>query len=202
MFKDVGLQLFNIGMLNLITFVVSSIFLFYLCKCNKKYHFSTSTPDNNDMKDRIRAVMESKNMGQQNFAQFIGMSPASLSSIFNGRTKPTLNIVEAIKAKIPNISTDWLLFGSGTMYENPSETDNQVMSNQGSMPAEPLLDFSDASDTPLVGRQMETRTSGVVMAPRKDTSSLINNIDKKTRKITEIRVFYDDNTWESFSPSK
>ena len=54
-------------------------------------------------------------MTQQVFAQFIEMSPASLSSIFNGRTKPTLNIVEAIKKKSPDISTDWLMFGSGSM---------------------------------------------------------------------------------------
>ncbi len=55
--------------------------------------------------------MESQHMTQQTFAQSIGMSPASLSSIFNGRTKPTINIVEAIKNKIPKISTDWLMFG-------------------------------------------------------------------------------------------
>ena len=53
------------------------------------------------MKDRIKKVMESQHMSQQTFALSIGMSPASLSSIFNGRTKPTLNIVEAIKDKIP-----------------------------------------------------------------------------------------------------
>ena len=68
------------------------------------------------MKDRIRQVMELQRMTQQEFAQFIDVSPASLSSIFNGRTKPTLNIVEAIKKKISNINTDWLMFGSGSMY--------------------------------------------------------------------------------------
>ena len=74
------------------------------------------------MKDRIRQIMESQHMTQQVFADYIQQSPATLSSIFNGRTRPTLNIVEAIKKKIPNISTDWLMFGSGDMYlpENDS----------------------------------------------------------------------------------
>ena len=49
------------------------------------------------MKDRIKRLMESQHMTQQTFADFIGISSASLSSIFNGRTKPTLNTVEAIK---------------------------------------------------------------------------------------------------------
>ena len=68
------------------------------------------------MKDRVKQIMESMHMTQQVFAQFIEMSPASLSSIFNGRTRPTLNILEAIKKKIPDINTDWLMFGSGSMY--------------------------------------------------------------------------------------
>ena len=53
------------------------------------------------MKERIKKVMESQHMTQQVFAQFLEISPASLSSIFNDRTKPTLQIVEAIKRKIP-----------------------------------------------------------------------------------------------------
>ena len=50
------------------------------------------------MKERIKQIMESQHMTQQTFAQFIQISPASLSSIFNDRTKPTLAIVEAICA--------------------------------------------------------------------------------------------------------
>ena len=81
------------------------------------------------MKDRIKMIMESQHMTQQTFAQFIQISPASLSSIFTGRTKPTLAIAEAIKSKLPTLSTDWLLFGSGPMYmtgksDSESTTEN------------------------------------------------------------------------------
>ena len=68
------------------------------------------------MKDLIRKVMESQNMTQQEFADFVHISPASLSSVFTGRTRPTLAIVEAIKGALPDISTDWLMFGSGNMW--------------------------------------------------------------------------------------
>ena len=67
------------------------------------------------MKDRIRQIMESQHMTQQVFADYIGVGAATLSSIFNDRTRPTLNIVESIKKKIPNTNTDWLMFGSGDM---------------------------------------------------------------------------------------
>ena len=51
-----------------------------------------------EMKDRIRQIMEAQHMSQQTFANFIGINAASLSSIFNDRTRPTLNTVEARKS--------------------------------------------------------------------------------------------------------
>ena len=57
-------------------------------------------------------------MTQQTFADFIGISSASLSSIFTGRTKPTLNTVEAIKSKFTKINLDWLLYGQGPMFKD------------------------------------------------------------------------------------
>ena len=43
------------------------------------------------MKDRIRQIMEAQHMTQQVFASAIGTTPATLSGIFNDRTRPTIN---------------------------------------------------------------------------------------------------------------
>ena len=56
--------------------------------------------------------MEDQHMTQQVFADFLQQSPATLSSIFNGRTRPTLQVIDAIKSKIPDISIEWLLYGT------------------------------------------------------------------------------------------
>jgi len=167
------------------------------------------------MKDRIRQIMESQHMSQQVFAQFIEMSPASLSSIFNGRTKPTLNIVEAIKKKIPDISTDWLMFGSGSMYldSNASTTSaagSPTPSNGPNMVAEPVFDFSDnpsmGSDESYRMREIRGSSSnvfnGVKGTPSNPRYETIKIIDNPPRRVTEIRVFYDDQTWDSFVPAK
>lgn len=154
------------------------------------------------MKDRIKLVMESLHMGQQTFAQYIEMSPASLSSIFNGRTKPTINIVEAIKTKIPNISTEWLVFGQGSMYLDSQEAEVIPSSSSNVDSVEPMPGLFDSSASPLNGQQI---TKGVDRMPKSgnyDLFSEVSKIDKRERKITEIRVFFDDNTWESFSPFK
>ena len=41
-------------------------------------------------------------MTQSEFASYVGLAPATLSSIFNGRTRPTLNVVEVLKKKGTN----------------------------------------------------------------------------------------------------
>ena len=68
-----------------------------------------------ETKDRIRMIMEDQHMTQQVFADFLQQSPATLSSIFNGRTRPTLQVIDAIKTKIPDISIEWLLYGTGDL---------------------------------------------------------------------------------------
>ncbi|MBO7130192.1 MAG: helix-turn-helix transcriptional regulator [Prevotella sp.] len=161
------------------------------------------------MKDRIRQIMESQNMTQQLFADYIGQSPATLSSIFNGRTRPTLNIVEAIKKKIPNISTDWLMFGSGEMYlpDQTSENGSQEMADQGpdgtSMPQNLTLDFeSSPVSTPKNGSSAISNYNSVRNTHPEIDRTGVKFIDKPQRRVKEIRVFYDDQTWETFVPEK
>ncbi len=159
------------------------------------------------MKDRIKQIMESQHMSQQIFADFIGIAPATLSGIFTERTKPTLNTVEAIKKKLPYLSTDWLMFGKGPMYADSSSPDD-VEGSQQSLSAthshvEPMLDFSQ----PLPPTPQATVRPSVVQNTTKNGRiemgfENMNNFDKSQRKVTEIRVFYDDQTWESFVPAK
>lgn len=134
--------------------------------------------------------MESQHMTQQLFATFTGLSPASLSSIFNGRTQPTLKTVEAIKRKFPNLSTDWLLSGEGPMYADTTPTPESAEPNFPQSTSEGMINF-DAPQSQSV--------QPTVHEPKPQTVQIV---DKPQRKITEIRIFYDDQTWESFVPKK
>lgn len=167
------------------------------------------------MKERIRAIMESKGMTQQEFSQFLEMSPASLSSIFTGRTNPTLNVVESIKKKFDNINLEWLMFGNGQMFiedetvdanESTAIGDGSCLldgesSNQNYVSPELQYKNSDANDP--------YRSTSNRDIPRNNQSGVnssvitdVKIIDKRVRKIKEIRVFYDDQTYESFVPKE
>ncbi len=142
--------------------------------------------------------MEEQHMSQQVFADFIGLSPATLSSIFNGRTRPTLNIVEAIKNKIPDISTDWLLMGVGQMYVSTNSAPSEGEAPQQQSYAEQVLDF----DNPVSDRQVTSLSQGVRNTHPERVMNNLKIIDKEPRKVTEIRVYYDDQTYETFVPMK
>ena len=146
--------------------------------------------------------MESQHMTQQVFAQFIKISPATLSGIFNGRTNPSLNIVEAIKNSLPSISTDWLLFGNGPMYIDVSKGESVASTGGSADSKEAMLDFETPSTAPSIASQTGGFVQGVNSTPKNIEQYVVKNIDKPQRKITEIRIFFDDQTWETFLPKK
>ena len=146
------------------------------------------------MKDRIKQIMESQHMTQQAFSQFTGISSSVLSGIFTGRTKPTLNQVEAIHRKIPNINLYWLLSGVGSMYNTETQTAGEAVAVPSPTPQEeaPLVE-NKTVDGGIAGLAVKGYNKNAGQSEMKKT-------DISKRRVTEIRVFYDDNTYESFVP--
>ncbi len=180
--------------------------------------------------------MESQHMTQQVFANFLEMSPATLSSIFNDRTRPTLSVVEAIKKKIPNVNIEWLMFGSGEIFlasgDGESSGDSASGVQQGGLFDEQdaddnAIDFGSSNFDAHSGRN--NSISGYQMSPSDHHSPAsyasgqgtkyqqpagrhsrvsepmhedIRFVERPPRKVTEIRVYYDDLTYETFVPAK
>ena len=143
-------------------------------------------------------------MTQQTFSDFIGISSASLSSIFTGRTKPTLNTVEAIKSKFTKINLDWLLYGQGAMFKDQVTEPNSSTGEAGMMSpgvCEGVLDFPNPTPSSLPEtEQINSPYSDNMYKSLSRTE--VKYIDKPQRRITEIRIFFDDQTWETFVPKK
>lgn len=153
------------------------------------------------MRERIRQLMNDQHMNQQSFAEKLKIAPASLSNIFNQRTEPTLKHVDAICRAFPSVNLQWLLFGEGPMYQFDETSPSGVPTPQGQpSPSEQMLDFSNPVSPAAPIRQ------NVVPHPSNYPNSAdfqnAKIIDKPQRKITEIRIFYDDQTWETFVPKK
>ena len=145
-------------------------------------------------------------MTQQVFADFLQQSPATLSSIFNGRTRPTLQVIDAIKSKIPDISIEWLLYGTGEMYiSHPQDTEEPVLGGQ-MKGQEQTLNFDSPflfdNNVPQKSGSMSGLQHSVINTRPEIVREEVKTFEKMPRKVTEIRVYYDDQTYETFVPAK
>ncbi|RKV82203.1 MAG: XRE family transcriptional regulator, partial [Alloprevotella sp.] len=87
--------------------------------------------------------MDHFGFSQQNFAAKLDVAPATISSIFTGRTNPTNKLVQAIHKAFPTVDTNWLMFGEGEMML----TQEGAEMTQGEIEGESGVSVN-ASDTP------------------------------------------------------
>lgn len=159
--------------------------------------------------------MEHEGMSQQEFAAKLGISAASLSSIFTGRTNPTNKHVQAIHRAFPDINIKWLLFGEEEMYthsesegaeektgnaeEATSSSESRAESRTGELPfPPPQTESREAKESDRhYGTGCQLPPIGFRTYIEKEQES-----NRPKRQIKEIRVFFDDGTYEAFVPSK
>ncbi len=70
------------------------------------------------MKDRIKKIQEYSGLSLGVFASRTGIKSASLSHILNGRNNPSLDVVMKIHETFPEISWEWMLYGTGAMLNS------------------------------------------------------------------------------------
>ncbi len=68
------------------------------------------------MKDRIRQIIDYFQMNPHSFAQEIGVNRSTLSHILNGRNKPSVEFLQKILKRFPDISAHWLILGIGNIH--------------------------------------------------------------------------------------
>lgn len=160
------------------------------------------------MKERIIQIMRSAGMSNADFAEKIGISTSSLSHIFSGRNNPSLDMVKRLHKSFPAISLNWIMYGEGDMYEADSK--NKPDDEAGSRnPENGIEDFtsvnSENPENPGYGQfyidfRKEKPSESVVQLVQQTEKEQIRYIEKPTPKITEIRIFFDNGTFEVFKP--
>lgn len=136
-----------------------------------------------DIKDRIKALIEKERLPPKVFAETIGIQQSTLSHILNGRNKPSLEVIMKIHQKYTRVRLEWLLDGKGEM------TDGEAAPAGGDLYTIPF-DEESADD--------EGEKATLAHEPFQTAS--VGNAERPKRRICEIRVFYDDNTYEIFRP--
>lgn len=140
------------------------------------------------MKDRIIEFLKAENKSSAQFAEDIGVQASGISHILSGRNNPSLDFVLKMLDKYKFLSTEWLLFGKGTMYK---DSRMQTLFEQDYV--NPELDFNTQE------KKTVTEDEPVI---DKEVNSAMPPFNDKGLHIERIIWFYTDNSFKEFFPKQ
>lgn len=185
-----------------------------------KLHISNTM----DIVTRLRFFMDSLEIPSSQFADSCRIPRPTLSQLLNGRNKKISDeIITKVHDAFPELSIMWLMFGEGDMRVVPNiqssapQNESPRPSNQAQQTTyQPHSDYatrnifvenssSNRKYSPIEHIEAIESTESSPIQEKRDESGLDNTTKPvsadKSKKITSILVFYDDNSFESFSPA-
>lgn len=162
------------------------------------------------MKERIEQILEDKRITQAEFANRAGISPATITHLFNGRNNLSETVVSKILLAYPEINPLWLLDGKGEKYQKVRE--QLPLFNEGQMIKEKHFfstpRFKEQDDNENIDIQIDKvelpRTISSAesnIAPLPIAAQTVAQQPATTKKqIRKIVFFYTDKTFEEYYP--
>lgn len=158
------------------------------------------------MVNRIFTFIENQHLTPTEFADKIGVSRASISSIKTGRTQPTLSLVEKIKQRFPEIDINWLILGEGDApIANRSESEIELFSDDEVKTEIEITQTSSNDDTTA----NEYQAVYIAETPRKieeepqvvnqETNVPVQSTSERKRSVKKVILLYDDGSFEEFN---
>lgn len=124
-----------------------------------------------DLTEKIKQILADKNITPSLFADEIGIQRSSMSHILAGRNKPSLDIVQKIIKRYPDLGMRWILDDEplpATQSEAPSESRKKNIPSPVPVQATPVRE-----EKPV--------------APEK--------------RVEKVLIFYSDGTFQEFKQS-
>lgn len=138
------------------------------------------------MRERLLEFLRSENKSSAQFAEEIGVQPSGISHILSGRNNPSLDFVLKMLEKYPYLSSDWLLFGKGTIYKDAA--------------VQKLFDESINPDTDIVMNPITKATPSDKKV--KEPESLIINDSKDEPEVEKIVWFFKNKSFREYFPGE
>lgn len=148
------------------------------------------------MKDRIKLIMEKENLTPAKFADKLEINRAVISHILNGRNNPSLDVVTKILDEMDYINPEWLIKGVGSIYKEGVNIDDIPKDLNLFNQEREIHDQRTNSTEQLKEIDLKTPEN----APQNSIYKDIETEKKHAKKITQIIIYYDDNTFEKFTP--
>lgn len=151
------------------------------------------------MKEKLLALMQNEGLRSSQLAEILDVNPAGISHILAGRNKPGFDLLQKILRRFPRVNPDWLLLDAPNMYRD--QTDGTASSYQPKTPnpeREGYGNLFSTSETPASDMTGKSGTVGGTDPEIRSTKETTGVHPKSS--IARIVIFYDDRTFESYSP--
>lgn len=144
------------------------------------------------MQDRLKRILEEKDLTATKFAAIIKVNASAMSHILNGRSKPGFDVLDKIGQAFPDINLNWLISGKGEMYQTQSS--GKVHPIQKS-----LFEEEERNNRKDAFVQVEkTEQPPVVTSPAPEVTAAIMQAPAH-KTIKRIILFFSDGSFEDYS---
>jgi transcriptional regulator with XRE-family HTH domain len=176
------------------------------------------------MIDRIKQVMDYSGLTPAQFALELGINRSGLTHLFSGRNQPSLDLIKKILVAFPQIKTEWLMMGMGSMLKDQSNpiiieksvletnepdlfsqvnvTENKIQTTRVIIPEIPVektvVNVDLPKEVPNVEQEIKSREIKN-QAVDTATDKIFNS--REGKKVKKMVFLYEDNTFEIFYPS-
>lgn len=144
------------------------------------------------MKERIIEFLRAENKTSAQFAEEIGVQPSGISHILSGRNNPSLDFIMKMLEKYRFLSTEWLLFGRGTMYK---DTKIQSLFDE--------FNTLSTSDNSVSSGATASKSIDDIIDNKLD-SVKAKSSDQEPNNTSEVKCivwFFKDNSFKEYYPS-
>jgi len=148
------------------------------------------------MKERLTQLLEKERITSAEFADRIGVQRSNVSHILNGRNNPGFSFIQKVLETFPRVNSRWLITGEGNM-ESTSQFNPKIVEKDLFSTSDPVINEqvsrSKVANEPIKEQRIEMVENQVLARNIKPVST--------TKNIVRVLFFYDDNTFEDFSPT-
>ncbi len=146
------------------------------------------------MINRVKKIIAENEFSSSKFADEIGVQRSSISHILSGRNKASLEFVQKILKRFPEINSDWLISGKGKMK---SQQDSNLFSQEQNKKSVEISSVEEKTDSKKEVEIIELPKKRICEVLTKDIVSN-QKITSSTKEIEKIIMFYTDKTFDVY----
>lgn len=141
------------------------------------------------MKNRVKELINIENVTSAQFAAEIGIAASSLHHIVSGRNNPSLEVIQKILVRFPQLNAEWLINGNGKRYKDlvQGELFNMPIDTQ------PTEDHNMIDDENIEQTNTEPSDLKENIIPKSISSGISKSIEK-------IVILYTDKSFDIYNP--